>query len=123
MSDSLPVDEVFACNLLALDTEARQRHSVVCKQLFESFQEIRELPEGYGFRWGTADLLLGAEFISRERLCCPFFDFTLSVDARADSFWLDITGRPGTKAFVRSEFGMVFPPDGTVRRPDTVQAS
>jgi hypothetical protein len=38
-----------------------------------------------------------------EKLCCPFLNFTLEVEAENGSVWLGLTGREGVKAFVREE--------------------
>ncbi len=105
MSDSLPEEGVFACNLAAMNAEQRQQHQRLISALFPRHQEVRELPDGYGLRWEKEKLALAAEFILLERLCCPFFDFRLSIAARSDWFWMDITGQAGVKAFIVTEFG------------------
>jgi hypothetical protein len=110
MSDSLPDNAVFACNLTAMSPEQRQRHEGVVRELFQSPQEVRELPDGYGWRWDKAKMMLAAEFITLERLCCPFFDFALSIESGSDSLRLRITGREGVKEFIRAEFGDVLAP-------------
>jgi len=38
-----------------------------------------------------------------EKACCPFFNFSLNVAAEHGLMKLQITGRPGTKAFMRSD--------------------
>jgi hypothetical protein len=43
------------------------------------------------------------EFISLERLCCPFLGFALEVEPESGPVWLRLTGREGVKAFVREE--------------------
>lgn len=110
MSDSLP-STGFACNPLAMNAVQRQRHEVVARQLFQMVHEVKPTADGYGFRWENDQLGLAAEFISRERLCCPFFNFTLSVEADSESFLLHIGGSEGVKAFIRAEFGEVLASD------------
>jgi len=110
MSDSLPDNAVFACNLTAMSPEQRQRHQGLVQDLFHSYQEGRELPDGYGWRWDQTKFMLAAEFITLERLCCPFFDFALSLESGSGSLWLRITGREGVKAFVLAEFSAVLAP-------------
>src|SRR5262245_27187909 len=67
----------FACNMLALNAEERNRHVEVTKRLRAATKEERELPDGYEFRFSPDQptILLVSEFIAHERLCCPFFTF------------------------------------------------
>lgn len=50
-------------------------------------------------------LLRAAEFISLERLCCPFFGFALDVAPEGGALWLSLTGRDGVKPFIAAEIG------------------
>ncbi len=90
----------------AMSASERERHQAVVRQLFGSIGEIRELDNGYEFRLSAESqpLLTAAEFISRERLCCLFFRFTL--DADRDATWLRLTGPGGIKPFIIEEFGL-----------------
>ncbi|HXG67280.1 MAG TPA: hypothetical protein VNO70_19410 [Blastocatellia bacterium] len=96
----------FACNLMALDAAQRQRHQEVAKQFRAAVQDVRELADGYAFRFPseTPTLLMVAEFVARERLCCPFFKFQIEVESAAAPLWLKITGREGVKEFLKSQF-------------------
>ncbi len=98
----------FACNMLALDKEARKRHLEVMKQLQAATKEVRELPDTYAFRFSSdeATLLLVAEFVARERLCCPFFTFEVVVEPENGPLWLRLSGPAGVKAFIKAEFGI-----------------
>lgn len=99
---------LFACNMLALDKEARKRHLEVMKQLQAATKEVRELPDAYAFRFSSdeATLLLVAEFVARERLCCPFFTFEMVVEPENGPLWLRLSGPAGVKAFIKAEFGL-----------------
>ncbi len=99
---------LFACNMLALDAEQRRRHIVVTKELRAVMEEIRPLPDGYGFRLPSRQdtILLSAEFIARERLCCPFFAFELAVEPEDGPLWLRLRGPEGVKDFISAEFGI-----------------
>ena len=96
----------FACNLKAMNTQQRQRYDLLAKQLQMTGQEIKELPNGYAFRLppGPSVIKDAAEWITYERLCCPFFDFGLEVE-HDGATWLRLTGCEGVKLFIRSEFG------------------
>jgi hypothetical protein len=41
-----------------------------------------------------------AEWAAGERLCCPFFNIQLRLEAEGGPFWLRLTGREGTKQFI-----------------------
>lgn len=98
----------FACNLKALNAEQRQRYDLLSKQLKSKTQEVKELPNGYAFRLPseTATIKDAAEWITYERLCCPFFDFGLEIERNDGAIWLQIMGREGVKPFIKSEFGI-----------------
>lgn len=98
----------FACNMNGMNTEQRQRYGVLTKQLQITKQEIKELPDGYAFRLPSEASTVkdAAEWITYERLCCPFFDFGLEVERNGGAMWLRLTGREGVKPFIRAEFGL-----------------
>ena len=99
----------FACNAFALSPEVRKRHfEEVGPALLKLKQSTRELPDGYEFEFSadnkTYQLL--TEWAFQERLCCPFFDIDLRFDREAGPLWLRLTGRPGTKEFIKEEFNL-----------------
>jgi hypothetical protein len=98
MSDSASL----ACDLTALDESARAEHERVSESVLGSVTEIREQPDGYAFRLPTETETIrkAATFIARERLCCPFFDFTLEVKRNHGPVWLGVSGREGVKQYV-----------------------
>jgi hypothetical protein len=94
----------FACDRLALTPEIRKRHfDVVGPKLRSLRTGVRELPDGYEFAFSsdqaTFDLL--AEWVIQERLCCPFFDIGIRLESEGGPLWLRLTGRPGTKDFIK----------------------
>lgn len=99
---------VFACNMLALDATARKRHLEVAKQLRVATKEVRELPDGYAFRFTSdqAAILLVSEFMARERLCCPFFKFEMVIEPEDGPLWMRLHGAAGVKDFIKLEFGI-----------------
>jgi hypothetical protein len=103
-----PAEQPFFCDLTALDASQRKHHRELTERLRESVKEVRELADGYAFRLAaeTEQITLVAEWVTLERLCCPFFDFQLEVGSREKPLWLRITGRPGVKPFMQSEFGI-----------------
>jgi len=97
-------DIPIVCDLLALTTEQRQRHAALSQQLADVVQEIRELADGYTFRYTPHDAtwMTVAEYVDLERRCCPFFVFTLTLD-EDKSIWLRLTGQQGVKAFLATQ--------------------
>lgn len=105
METGVVIESPFACNAAALDDGQRQRYAALFRQLGEARQEIRELPDGYAFRYPADAPMIQAvaEFVTYERLCCPFFAFTMEVESEGGALWLRLTGREGVKEFIRSE--------------------
>ncbi len=58
-----------------------------------------ELEDGYAFRHSPdrAVLLAVAEFVSNERLCCPFLEFGITVERAGGAMWLRITAAGESK--------------------------
>jgi len=98
----------FACSLTALTATERAHHSDLSKELHSAVKDIRGLDNGYAFQLsGDAKTIsMVAEWISLERLCCPFFTFQLEVASEGKPMWLRMTGREGVKEFMRTEFGI-----------------
>lgn len=101
----------FACDMTAIRTDQRNAHLATIERLFRSVQSIRELANGYSFRLvnDLDTLLTAAQFISLERLCCPFFDFGLDIEREGGEVWLRLTGREGAKPFIMAEIGDHLP--------------
>lgn len=97
----------IACDMSAIEPGLRAQHVTTGEQVFRAVSEIRELPDGYAFRLSSDSdtLLKTAEFVSLERLCCPFLGFALEVEPEGGAVWLRLTGREGVKAFIREEVG------------------
>jgi hypothetical protein len=98
-------DIAIACDLTAIPADEREAHEARGRQVwFEAFQERQELSDGYAFRFRADQYPLLVAYIANERLCCPFFRFTLEVTPAHGPIWLRITGGDGVKEFIRSEF-------------------
>jgi len=99
---------VFMCSLTALTPDQRNHHRELSERLHKSVSEVRELADGYAFRLPgeTANITLVAEWITLERLCCPFFAFQLEISKEGAPLWLRITGEAGVKEFMQLEFGI-----------------
>jgi hypothetical protein len=96
----------------ALSPEIRKRHfEELGPALLKLTKSTRELPDGYEFELPadnkTYQLL--TEWAFQERLCCPFFDIDVRLDRENGPLWLRLTGRPGTKEFIKEEFDLAQP--------------
>jgi hypothetical protein len=99
----------FACNAMAMSPDVRKRHfEELGPTLLKLKKSTRELPDGYELEFPTDNktYLLLTEWAFQERLCCPFFDIQLRFDREGGPLWLRLTGRPGTKDFIKMEFGL-----------------
>ena len=107
LSQSAKHESPFACNAFALSPEVRKRHfEELGPALLKLKKSTRELPDGFEFELPadnkTYQLL--TEWAFQERLCCPFFDIDLRFDRENGPLWLRLTGRSGTKEFIKEEF-------------------
>ena len=95
----------YACNLSALTPAQRVQHGEVTEQLRQMVRGRTDLPAGYAYEFvpQAEALALLAQFIQHERLCCPFFAFTLHVEHDAGPIRLEITGPAGIQPFIRAE--------------------
>lgn len=102
-SETLPI----VCDLSAITAEDRARLLAAVPALFREVEAVHALPDGYAFRFAAAPgrLLALAEFVEHERLCCPFYRFTLEVEPGGGPMWLKLTGGEDVKAFMESVFG------------------
>ena len=94
----------FFCNVKALSPAARARHFDELGPALRSLKTgVRELPNGYAFQFppDPATVALVAEWAAGERACCPFFEIDLRFEREGGPLWLSLTGREGTKEFIR----------------------
>jgi len=99
--DSAPI----ACNIKAISSTERPRYNDLIKRLRIAVQDRKELLDGYAYKLETKKITLPevAEWITMERLCCPFLTFQLDVKGNGDS-QLTMQGPDGVKAILREEF-------------------
>ncbi len=101
----------FRCDMSAIEPPQRKQHIATATAVFRAVQEIHELPTGYGFCLPNEAtvLLQTAEFIMREKLCCPFFGFKVEIEPEGGPLWLYLTGPEGVKPFIQAEIGEALP--------------
>jgi hypothetical protein len=100
MKTELPV----ACRLT--EPALQERRNTVFEKVRPSVQEIRELEDGFAYRFPAEDdwLVSLTEFIRFERRCCPFLSFRMIVEPDDGPLWLELRGPSGTKEFLASLF-------------------
>jgi hypothetical protein len=106
-ADTTAQDEVIiACNPNPIPPEQRERWLEVAALMYGAVQEVQELPDGYAFRLPSSPemLLIVAEDLNIDRLCCPFLRFTLDIEPNGGPYWLRFTGGEGVKEFLRMSF-------------------
>ena len=107
MSTNLTENQPLARDPNAL-TPDQQEYWVkeIVPKLYREVQEIQELPNGWVWRLPSTPqvLILVAEDLNMERLCCPFVHYTLEIEPNRGPFWLRMTGGEGVKDFLRIAF-------------------
>ena len=99
--DEIPI----VCVLKAIPSEQQARYQELCVHISTTTSAVQELGDGYAFIFDQPEMIIElAEFISLERLCCPFLRFQLIVDHQ--SIQLHLTGREGVKEFLKLELGL-----------------
>ena len=97
----------IACQRLEglFSPEKKRRHAEIWTVIEGVIQRIDELEAGYAFSFPMGDALFQelAEFITYERLCCPFFHFALEIEPGAEHVRLRLTGGEGVKDFLTIE--------------------
>ncbi|MDD9944622.1 MAG: hypothetical protein OXU20_26490 [Myxococcales bacterium] len=95
-----------ACTPAAIPATERARWLKVGKQLYAAAREVSELDDGYAIRLpGDRDtLMVAAEHVSRDRMCCAFLRWNIRVEPEGGDLWLAMTGSPAAKALLRMTF-------------------
>ena len=93
-------DLPIVCTLTPAAVQAR-REGLLSK-LLERAQDHEELPHGHRLRFvATEDTLADiAHTVDAERQCCRFLRFTITVEPDGGPMLLELTGPPGTAAFI-----------------------
>jgi len=65
-----------------------------------------EIPDEYRVRLQSDDGVLTriANVIETERRCCRFLTFRLTAEPDNGAIWLEVSGPPGTREFLRGVF-------------------
>lgn len=96
---------MIACCRTVFTKEQRLAYKDVWEKLESRRLAIRELDNGiqYRFPGDPETLRLIQEWVSMERLCCPFLTFAVKAGHVNEPVYLELTGNEETKSFLRSE--------------------
>jgi len=99
----------LVCNMNVFTPTERENHIQNTVQLYKTVKEILEVENGYEFIFpSNTELIRLTEFISYEKLCCPFLEFTLKIQPDQKPISLTLTGPIGTQEFLQEEFSEAF---------------
>ena len=103
-------DTPLVCNMDVFTSTQREAHIQTTTELIQALQSVQEVKNGYEFTFPNETEFISkiAEFISNERLCCPFLKFTLNILSNREPLSLSLTGPIGTQEFLRAEFDGAF---------------
>src|SRR5688572_13817364 len=96
-------DLVIACTPDNVPTDQRARWMEVGMQVYGAVEEVRELSDGYAMRLpnDAATLIKTAEYVSLDRMCCQFVQWSIVVDPNHGPVWLHVAGSEGAKEYLR----------------------
>ena len=92
---------VLACNIKAISAVQRPRYNDLVSRLRAAMQDRKELLDGYTYSLDSAKITAPevSEWITMERLCCPFLVFQLEGEGEASR--LTMRGPDGAKEYWR----------------------
>ncbi len=96
-------EETPVCALSPADL-ARRRQAID-RDLFRHVEEVRELADGFAYRFPSLDPFpeAASAFVAAERRCCPFFTFELVFEPHDGPLWLRLRGSASHKRFLRDQ--------------------
>ena len=108
MDNNIKTYPALACELNALSNIQRVQLGEFHRELLPLAISIDETVAGYDlrFKYTETSFIQAAEYITLERLCCPFLNMALLIEQNDQAFLIRISGEPSIKAFVRAELGL-----------------
>lgn len=96
-------DAPIACDMSVFSPEDRRRYNSLTRKLARATVSRRELDNGYALEVALDRVTMGelGDWMSLESKCCRFLEIALEAEGAA--FWLRLSGRPGTKEFLKQE--------------------
>jgi hypothetical protein len=107
------MDLPIACDLGTMTEVQRSRREDLVLGLRASLREVVELVDGFALRMLPSAVVGVADFVSLERLCCPFLRFSTEIEPGEGPLWLRMTGPDGAKGFLRESFRSIVSGQGS----------
>ena len=92
----------LVCEFSAIDATQHNAHIANARHLFAGEQVRQELANGYIYTYPAEDYAIVTEFVANERLCCPFWHFTVEVTPNHGPIRLHMTGPEGAKLVLQT---------------------
>jgi hypothetical protein len=109
LGGALAADSPPHCNLGLLSKAERKRDAELGPQLGKAVREVKELPNGYGFRFDAAEIAHAGEMATIASKCCQPLTYELELGPQpGGTLWVRITGGEGAKEFIHGEFEHFF---------------
>lgn len=95
-----------ACVPGGVPVDKRERWIEMATEIYASVLEVKDLPNGYSLRLPNdpTSLILIAEYVSLDRLCCEFVNWNIEVERSKGPVWLHLTGGRGVKEYFKTGF-------------------
>ena len=95
-----------ACEPHGVPVDKRERWLKVGPEVYNAVDLVKELSNGYSLRLPNdqAMLILLAEYVSLDRLCCGFVNWNIEVERAGGPVWLHLTGGQGVKEYFKIAF-------------------
>lgn len=92
----------IACDPNAINKKERTEHNRNAEYVLASVTRIQELNDGYALQLPLSTDMIrnAAAFIALERLCCPFFHFSLEVEPNQGGLWMQLIGDEKVKQYL-----------------------
>jgi hypothetical protein len=97
-------EQAIACAPGAIPAGERAEHFALAARLFtEAAISRTPLSNGYEIKFPAETLISVAQFVTNERLCCPFMRFDIEMQAGNNVLVLRMTGPAGTRDVIDAE--------------------
>jgi len=95
---------VFACRMDKLTKGQRNDLKTAIYALIDSKPAAKEISDGYELTFPSCDHYVdAATWIRYERLCCPFFHFSIELSQDNGPMTIRLTGPKGVKEFIADD--------------------
>ncbi len=97
----------IACVISVLTEDERKRRVELANIIRQTKVSVSELENGYSVEFSdTGVWTVATEFVTLESKCCPFLKFALVWEAENVGMRIEVTGRDGTKEFLKAEMNL-----------------